>query len=587
MKLALIGNCAYQALIDSSARVVWLCWPRFDSSFVFGALLDDQRGGHFSIVSGDEGGKTSQAYLRNTNVLRTTFTCKSGSFEVTDFAPRFRQYERYFKPTMLMRRVRRLSGEPSIRISVRPVYDYGREIPSGHLASNHLQWDVDGTPLRLTTNVPLTYVTESRSFILEEDAYFALTWGAPLEAPLAETVESFFNQTRRYWERWVKHTAVPGCFQEAVIRSALALKLHQFEDTGAITAASTTSLPEEHGSGRNWDYRFCWLRDAYFTLKAMRRLGHFEETEGFVSFLKNIVRSSAEHLQPVYSISGDSRLTEVTLDHLSGYLGNQPVRAGNQAYAQVQTDVYGEMIAAMSPFLLDIRFSEYLMAGADHLVERLLDRVDETMEMPDAGIWEYRGAKRVNTFSLLLHWTGATMAERIAQRLPDPQLEAQARALAARARDLIETTWNEERGYYADSTTTTHPDASLFMMVNLGYLKPDNPRAERHVRSLSRELAVADPLMHRYKHADDFGVSSSTFTVCGFWYAEALARLGHADEAERACGRLIQYANHVGLFSEDLDPKTFEQWGNFPQTYSHVGLINTAFAIKPVPEDWF
>ena len=245
------------------------------------------------------------------------------------------------------------------------------------------------------------------------------------------------------------------------------------------------------------------------------------------------------------------------------------------------------MIAAMSPFLLDIRFSEYLMAGADQLVERLLDRVEETMDLPDAGIWEYRGAKMVNTFSLLLHWTGATMAERIAKRLPDPQLETHARKQARRARELIESTWNEEHGYYADSTSTADPDASLFMMVNLGYLTPDNPRAERHVRNLSREPAVADPLMHRYKHEDDFGVSTSTFTVCGFWYAEALARLGHRDEAEQACARLIEYSNHVGLFSEDLDPTTGEQWGNFPQTYSHVGLINTAFAIKPVPEDWF
>lgn len=587
MKLALIGNCAYQALVDDCANISWLCWPRFDSSFVFGSLLDKERGGYFSIEPAEECIETEQHYLPNTNVLRTEFQSASGSFEIIDFAPRFRQYERYFKPTMLMRRVRRLSGQPSVVVKIRPMSDYGREKPQSYMASNHMQWDIGGTALRLTTNVPLSYVHEARPFILDSDTYFSLTWGAPLEAPLEETVERFLNQTRRYWERWVKHTAVPGVFQREVIRSALALKLHQFEDTGAITAASTTSLPEEDGGGRNWDYRYCWLRDAYFTLKAMRRLGHFEETEGFLGFLKNIVRTSAERLQPVYSISGESRLTEVTLEHLAGYRGNQPVRAGNAAYSQIQNDVYGEMIAAMSPFLLDIRFGDFLHHGADELVERLLERVTQTMESPDAGIWEYRGTKRVNTFSLLLHWTGARMAERIASKLPDAELQRQAHHQAERAKRLIESTWNEEGGFYADSTTTNNPDASLFMMVNLRYLKPDNPRAERHVRSLSKELAVMDPLMHRYKHQDDFGVSASTFTVCGFWYAEALARLGHVDEARAACTRLIDYSNHVGLFSEDLDPNTGEQWGNFPQTYSHVGLINTAFAIKPVPDDWF
>ncbi len=584
MKFGLIGNCAYQALINDRANVVWLCWPRFDSSFVFGSLLDENKGGDFAILPEGDDYETEQHYVPNTNILRTYFHSKSGSFEVVDFAPRFRQYERSFKPTQLMRRVRRISGDPRLRVRVRPTTEYGMVAPDSYVASNHIKWNIPGALLRLTTNVPLTYVVESRPFLLERDAYFALTWGSPLEAPLEETVESFLDNTRRYWERWVKHTSMPGCFQKEVIRSALALKLHQFEDTGAITAASTTSLPEEHSSGRNWDYRFCWLRDSYFTLRAMRRLGHFEEMEGFVGFLKNIAETHPKRLQPVFSISGEHQLTESELHHLAGYMGNKPVRAGNAAYHQIQNDVYGEMIGAIAPLLLDIRFEAH--GGEENtirLVKRLLRRIEMTMNEPDAGIWEYRGAARVHTFSLLLHWTGGRVAQRIGARFGDEQLVAYGEKVANGARELIETQcFNGE--FYGDSTSSSNPDASLFMMVNLGYLDPRSPRAEQHVRALARELGQPKGLMQRYRHLDDFGQSQSTFTVCGFWYAEALARLGFADEAEQACAELAAHANHVGLFSEDVDPVSGEQLGNFPQTYSHVGMINTAFAISPFPE---
>ena len=586
MKLALIGNCAYQALIDDRGRVVWLCWPRFDSSFVFGSLVDDERGGRFTVEPKGEQYESEQAYLPNTNILRTVFTAESGSFEVVDFAPRFKQYERYFKPTMLIRRLRRLSGDPVVRIRCHPVYDYGRVQPSPYLASNHIQWPIPGAQLRLTTNVPLNYIAEGREFLLEREAYVVLTWGAPLEASLAETCESFFNQTERYWETWVKHTTLPGRFQPEVLRSALALKLHQYEDTGAITAATTTSIPEYPGSGRNWDYRFCWLRDSYFTLRAMRRIGHFDEMEAFVSFLKNLAESSPEHLQPVYGISGERELHEFALDHLPGYLGHPPVRAGNAAYQQIQNDVYGEMIAAIAPIFLDIRFGEHLSGRSDRLVRRLLDRIALTLELPDAGIWEIRNDTRVHTFSLLMHWMGAVVAARIAERLGEPALEGQARGLAARTRALIEDRcWRPDRGYYGDSLVSDNADGSLLMMVNLGFLGKSHPHAESHLRQLSRQLGVNGHLMHRYVHHDGIGESHGTFTVCGYWHAEALARLGHRDEAEEAMAHLVGHASHVGLISEDVDPETGVQWGNFPQTYSHVGLINAAFAISPMPTE--
>ncbi|MCA9630657.1 MAG: glycoside hydrolase family 15 protein, partial [Myxococcales bacterium] len=582
MKHALIGNCSYQALIDDRGSVTWLCWPRFDSSFVFGSILDSKRGGEFRVRPRESEFETEQDYLPNTNILRTVFSSEAGRFELIDFAPRYKQYDRSFKPNMLVRRLRPLEGRPSVRVSCRPVYDYGALEPQSYVASNHVQWQVDGGPLRLTTNVPLAYLLEERPFLLTQEAYVVLTWGNPLEASLEETCESFLARTRKYWETWVKHTNLPGIFQREVIRSALALKLHQYEDTGAITAATTTSIPEHSGSGRNWDYRYCWLRDTYFTLHAMRRLGHFEEMERFVSFAQNLAEGS-ETLQPVYGISGESRLSERTLDHLAGYLdANPPVRCGNAAYLQVQNDVYGEIIAAVAPQFLDLRFDTHNNAHAATLVHRLLGYIEHTMELPDAGIWEYRAEPEVHTFPLLFHWTGAALAARIGKAISDPSLEGKALGLVARARSIIEEQcYRPDLGIYAESTNprNNNADASLFMMVNLGYLSRGNPRAERHVRELHKKLSVDRYLMKRYNHFDGIGETHGTFTVCGFWAAEALARLGYREEAIEACEQLIKHANHVGLFSEDIDPKTGEQWGNFPQTYSHVGLINAAFAI--------
>lgn len=582
MKLALIGNCAYQALIDGQARVVWLCWPRFDSSFVFGALIDEERGGVFSVEPSDTATKVTQGYVPNTNILRTEVEHRSGSFEVIDFAPRFKQYERSFKPAMLVRRLRRLSGEPVIRIKCRPTYDYGRLVPECHTASNHIQWHVPGAQLRMTTNVPLAYVVEESDFLLEGEAWIVLTWGEPLEASLHETCSSFLTRTQAYWERWVKHTALPGQFQKEVVRSALALKLHQFEDTGAITAATTTSLPEYPGAGRNWDYRYCWLRDAYFTVRAMRRLGHFDEMEAFLTFLKNVA-AAHERLQPVYAISGKAQLQEEVLTHLSGFENNRPVRAGNAAYLQVQNDVYGEMLAALAPFYTDFRFEEHVSEVSHRLVVRLLTRIAESMELPDAGIWEIRDDTRVHAFSLLFHWVGGIVARRIADRIGDASLTQAAAHVTERARALLETCYHEAGGFYGDSMVTANADAALLMMVNLGYLRPDNPRAESHVRALARELSVNGHLMHRYRHHDGIGDTHATFTVCGFWLVEALARLGHTEEAQGAFEQLLKYANPVGLLSEDVDPVSGRLLGNFPQTYSHVGLINAAFAISPLP----
>ncbi len=583
MKHALIGNCSFQALVNHQAKIDWLCWPRFDSSPVFGSLLDEEKGGFFAIQPAEDSWESTQEYIPNTNIVRTTFKSSRGSFEVVDFAPRFRQFERHYKPNMVVRRIRRISSEPLVRVQCRPTYDYARIFPAARLASNHISYDIPGEQLRLTTDMPLNYITEERAFLLEDEQWIVLTWGDPLEAPLQDSAESFLDRTRHYWERWVKHTALPGRFQKEVVRSALTLKLHMYQDTGAVTAAATTSLPEWPGSGRNWDYRFCWLRDAYFTIRAMRRIGHVDELEAFVGFIKNVA-SVNETLQPVYGITGETELVEEVLEHLAGYEGSGPVRAGNGAALQVQYDVYGEVIAAMAPFFLDFRFEHHITETSIALLRRLLRRVDETMELPDAGVWEIRDDNRVHAFSLLFHWVGAMAAARIGEVLGDEDLKQEALGLVDRAAGLLEKCWVEEGGFYGDSLTSKNEDAALLMMINLGYIKKDDPRAVSHLRALEKRLQVDGHLMHRYLHHDGIGGDhGATFTVCGFWYVEALARLGFTEEAEVAFEKMLSYSNHVGLFSEDIDPKTGAQLGNFPQTYSHVGIINSAFAISPLP----
>ncbi len=578
-QLALIGNCAYSALLDHGA-VVWLCWPRFDSDFVFGRLLDQHQGGSFDV---EAVGATAvrQEYIENTNIARTVFTSPSGSFELIDFAPRFHLYERYFKPAMLVRVLRPLQGAPLVRVACRPVADQARRGLRALPASNHIEYLGLDAPLRLTTNVPLTWVVEERPFPLLRDRHLVLTWGQPLESPLEETAERFYTRTVDYWRRWVKHTRIPRDYQPQVIRSALVLKLHQFEDTGAIIAATTTSIPEAPGSGRCWDYRYCWLRDAYFSLNAFERLGHTEEMERFLLFLHHICAAHGDDLQPLYGIGGETDLHEVVLEHLEGYRGEKPVRVGNSAHQHVQNDAYGEMILAISRLLLDVRFAGTEgVAGARALVQRLLDQIEARIDQPDAGPWELRGQRQLHSFTVLMHWAGARRAAEIGDAIGAADLRRRADGIAARARRVLEEQcWNAEVGALTQAASRKNLDAALLLALQLGFFAPDDPRALSHVEAIRRALAVDGGLLRRYDVRDDFGYPEAAFTACSFWLVEALAMVERQDEAHELFGRLLALDNGLGLYAEDLLPATREQSGNFPQTYSHVGLIHAAFRL--------
>jgi GH15 family glucan-1,4-alpha-glucosidase len=577
--LGLVGNCQFSALVERSGAVVWCCLPRFDSEPVFSTLLDHEAGGHFTI-SAPDGAPGSQAYLENTNVLATTFEGAEGSFRVLDFAPRFILHERVFRPTQLVRIVEPLAGAPRIRVQCEPRLGWSKAAPVVLRGSNHVAFEGFASPLRLTTDIPLTYLG-GQPFALTERRHLALTWGAPIEEPLAALCERFLGETVRYWQRWVKHCDIPPLYQSEVIRSALALKLHCFEDTGAIVASMTTSIPESPGSGRTWDYRYCWLRDAYYALGAFGLLGHFEEREHFLRYLLDVaVRSPELQLAPVYRVDGSSDLDEHELPGWPGFGGDGPVRVGNGAARHTQNDIYGEMVLALTPIFLDQRFSAERSKTALDLIERLARKAIAVAGTSDAGIWEYRTEWKPQTFSSLMCWAAADRMALVAARAA-PALEAEFRAAAIRIREsIVARAWNPARWSFVGHYDGGDLDASLLQMAVLRFLPPDDARLCSTIDAILKHLSDRGWLF-RYQLDDGFGRPTVAFIVCTFWLVEALAATGRTADAKAVMQHVHSALSPLGLLSEDYETSNLRMWGNFPQAYSHVGLIRAAFAASP------
>ncbi len=576
----LIGNCSYLAHVNKNTNISWLCWPRFDSSFVFGGLLDVEKGGEFSILCDGEY-HAHQYYAENTNIICTEITCESGKYRITDFAPRFLNQDRYFKPLMLIRKIEPLEGSsPQIKITCKPVYDYGKKQLKAVRGSNHIQFYGGDELVRLTTDATISYIFEDQYFILNGTKYLVLTYGETLEGPIERTAEYFLSETKKYWRTWIKRSTIGDFYQSQVIRSALCLKIHQYEDTGAIIAASTTSLPEHPGSERNWDYRYCWLRDTYYVISSLHYIGHFEETERYFDFITDISYREDYRYQPLYSISRQKNLTETIQDHLSGYLGNGPVRVGNQAYEHIQNDIYGQVLIALLPLYTDHRMVDAERTKSLTLVEAALKKIEYTIDEKDAGIWEFRNLAYIHCYSNLFQWAGCAAAAKIARSIGNKELENKAVALQERAAVHIESCYDTERKVYTHAANSPYLDASTLQLIMMNYLDPESDRAKDHLLALEKELKTPGGLFYRYIHQDDFGKPKSTFLICAFWYVEALACVGRIDDAIREFENLMKYANHLLLFSEDVDEKDGSMWGNFPQAYSHVGLMNAAYRIS-------
>lgn len=577
--LGLIGNCQFSALVSRTGEVVWCCLPRFDSEPVFSTLLDELNGGRFTVGTPDAA-EGAQRYLGNTNVLETTFRTPSGSFRVIDFAPRLVQYERVTRPTQLYRIVEPLEGTPQVRVVCEPRLGWSKAAPLVLPGSNHIHFDGFESPLRLTTDIPLSYLG-GQPFGLTERRHLVLAWGTPVEEALPGLCERFLHDTMRYWQRWIKHCSIPPMFQEEVIRSALALKLHCFEDTGAIVASITTSIPEAPGSGRTWDYRYCWLRDAYYALDAFRRLGHFEERESFTNFLLNVAGDSPElELKPIYRIDGTSDLEERTLDHWPGFNGEGPVRVGNAAALQTQNDIFGEMVLALTPVFLDERFSAERSPASYALLERLARKAIAVAGTPDAGIWEYRMEQKPRTFSSLMSWAAADRMANIAGRFSPAHAAEFGNAAAHIQRQIVENAWNPGLGAFVATYGGNDLDASLLEMVGLRFLPYHDKRIQGTIDAIWKNLSQ-DGWLLRYRMDDGFGQPAVAFMLCSFWLVEALAAVGRIGEAREVMQHVLGTSSPLGLLSEDCETATRRMWGNFPQAYSHVGLIHAAFSASP------
>jgi GH15 family glucan-1,4-alpha-glucosidase len=577
-----IGNGRVLALVAPTTHIDWLCLPRFDSPSVFARLLDTERGGTFSIEPDGAGARFEMAYVANTNVLRTRVTAADGVYDLYDYAPRVPAGLSVDAPIEIHRLAVPHSGYPHVRIRFDPRPDYGRA-PVRIVETGH-GLDVEGASLRLhlRTNVPAPFITSRARIRLDQPRYFILSAGAPTSVDSAAAVQHILQHTIAGWRAWAKTCALPPFAERAVLRSALCLKLHAFEETGAIIAAATTSIPEAAGTDRTWDYRYCWLRDAAFVVEALRRLSHLAEGEAFVTFLLSVAEQGP--LQPLYGIGGERDLVETHLDHLLGFAGGRPVRIGNAAYAQRQHDLMGEMILCLETLLTDVRVVTEPHADVFVLVERLVEDAITAAPTDDTGLWEFRARPGPYTFSKVLCWVAAHRGARLATLYDRPDLASRWDQWAdAQKAHILETAFNPRLGFFTQTLGGEDADASLLLLPTFGIIEARDPRFIATVRAYEH-LLVRDGLMLRYQHPDDFGETTSAFTICSFWWAEALAMMGDLDQAILVFNRVLAHANPVGLFSEDIDPATGRLLGNFPQAYTHVGLIHAAITIGELIE---
>ena len=585
LELGVIGNCQVAALVDGHGRYCWACLPRLDGDPVFNALLhgaeDGAQRGYFSIeLKGLSAAR--QQYHRNTAILETHLTSDDGAeLRIIDFAPRFRQYGRNYRPVAFIRIVERVRGTPVISVRLRPESGNGMSRAAVQRGSNHLRFAATDFGWRFTTDASMSAVIEERPVVLRDRKYFVIASDEPITEALPGLCNRYLDETTHYWLDWTRELAIPFEWQPNVIRAAITLKLCSFEDTGAMVAALTTSVPECPGSGRNWDYRFCWLRDSYFTIQALNRLGATRTMEGYLLYIANIVAAAGTApLQPVYGISGEAELTEQTVATMAGYRGMGPVRIGNQAYEQVQHDVYGAVILASMQSFFDERLHAPARVGAFNQLEIAGERCWALYDQPDAGIWEYRGRSRVHSFSSVMCWAGVERLARIAGRLelPERQQFWAGRATHMRQR-ILEACWDAGLQCFTEAWNQPGIDASSLLFAELDFVTADDPRFVATVEHIGAQLRRGSYLM-RYVAEDDFGVPSNAFNICTFWYINALAAIGRRDEARQLFENMLRHCTRLGLLSEDMDPGSGELWGNFPQTYSMVGIINSAVRLS-------
>ena len=579
LNYGIIGNRKSSALISEDSSIEWCCLPQFDSPSVFGKILDQKKGGSFQILC-DNSYSITQKYVDNTCILMTKFDNGSDAFELLDYMPRFQKENGvYYAPPEICRILKLVKGNPKLKVLYDPrlVYSIGRTNnyeKNDFIVSvvNEERYDT----LYLYTDLNKKNILECSEISLDRDYFLTISYNEKINPPSLDHINLELERTKVYWLNWCFKTPTYKNYNSQILRSAMTLKLLTFEKTGAVLAAATTSLPETIGEVRNWDYRFCWIRDASMVIKVITKLGHVKIVKKFIDFILDIIPDKNEKLQIMYGINGEKMLTEETLDHLSGYKNSRPVRVGNAAFIQKQNDIYGILVDA-----IHYQIEKYIDENDKHeelwsIVKNIVWVVDNNWKMPDKGIWEFRQEDQHFTFSKLLCWVAVDRAIKISELIQGGKSAKKWKSLRSEIyNDIIENAWSDEKQAFTQSYGAEHLDASVLLMEPYGFIDAKDTRYVKTVKAIERELSH-EGLLFRYKNVDDFGTPSSSFTVCTFWFINSLYKIGEKEKSKLMFDKLLSYSNHLGLFSEDIDFKSKRLLGNFPQAYSHLALIDTA-----------
>ena len=580
LNYGIVGNCKSSALIFEDSSINWCCLPQFDSSSVFGKILDNEIGGSFKINC-DESFSIKQTYYKNTAILVTNFKNDNEEFELIDYMPRYKNDDGTFYSSPEIHRILLpIKGNPKIKVNYDPKLEYSYGKTKKHIKKNFIVSIVEDKnyeTLFLYTNVNKKDILEQNEITLDKKIFFCVSYNEKINIPSFESIYFEFEKTKVYWLNWTNKNPYFKNYGDQINRSAITLKLLTFEKTGAVLAAATTSIPETIGEVRNWDYRFCWIRDASMVIKIITKLGHVNIVNNFIDFIVNLIPNKNEKLQIMYGINGEKILTERKLDHLSGFMDSKPVRVGNAAYFQKQNDIYGILMDAIHFQILKFQDDNYKHEQLWSIVKSIVWSVNKNWKNADKGIWEFRNKDMHFTFSKLLCWVAVDRAIKISELIQRGEKAKKWESLRDEIHDdIIKNAWSENKQAFTQSYGSHDLDSSVLLMESYGFIEASDSKFIKTVKSIEKEL-MFEGLLFRYKNKDDFGEPKSSFTVCTFWFIDSLYKIGEKKKAKKMFDELLSYSNHLGLFSEDIDFKSKELLGNFPQAYSHLALIETAF----------
>jgi GH15 family glucan-1,4-alpha-glucosidase len=583
LNYGIIGNCCSAALISRTGSIEWLCLPDFDSASVFAKLLDRRKGGEFGVeVTPDYA--VSQQYLPRTNILETIFDNGHDAFKTSDFMPRYKtERGAYHCPPDVIRYLQPIKGHPKAKFHYDPRLAYARRPTQHQIKEDYLKSStVNGAyeSVYLYSNLDFRRLLEGAEFCINQDCFFLLSYNEKILEMNLDRTRLLYERTKTYWLNWGEQGTKFHKYRDEIMRSSLALKLLTYQKSGAILAAVTTSLPETIGGCRNWDYRYCWIRDASMVISVLTTMGHYSSAERFLKFILDVIPYKDPKIQIMYGIRGEHRLHEKELTWLSGYEDSRPVRAGNAAYLQKQNDIYGVLIDVIYNYFKLFRNTIAISEELWTVVRTLVWRVKTNWMNPDRGIWEYRNQEKHFTFSKMLCWVALDRGAKVAELLGKKSTAVEWAHIKETIRqDILANGWNPQLQCFTQSYGGNDLDAANLLMADYGFLAANDPQYVQTVRK-TKEFLCKDGLMYRYRSPDDFGEPSSSFTVCTFWMVKSLFLIGEKAEAEQLFQQLLGYANHLGLYSEDLDFTTKRLLGNFPQAYSHLALIDTAITLS-------